>query len=127
MNGIFGALQPVHDNLIYRQFMNRSYIQYNHVDVLEANANMVDIIGRHAWCSSTGPISIDMICAMEHLLHNLRACLKWKGDDISSDIIVMNLHTGDVTSHTETEGLYATHHINAYEIVNGREGFQVQT
>ena len=58
------------------------------------------------------PISIDMVCAMEHLLHNLMACLKWKGDDTSTDIIVMNLHTGDVTSHTKTGGLYATHHIN---------------
>jgi len=68
------------------------------------------------------PVSIDMVCGMEHLLHNLLACLKWKGDDISTDIIVMNLHTGDVTSHTKTAGLYATHHINAYEIVeNGVE------
>jgi len=63
------------------------------------------------------PVSIDMVCAMEHLLHNLVACLKWKGDHVSTDIVVMNLHTGDITSHTKTEGLYATHHINAYEIV----------
>ena len=28
----------------------------------------------------------------------------------------MNLHTGHITSHTNTVGLYATHHIDAYEI-----------
>jgi len=63
------------------------------------------------------PIAIDIVCAMEHLLHNMMECLKWKGENTSTDIIVMSLHTGDIVSHTQTEGLYATHHINAYEIV----------
>ena len=61
------------------------------------------------------PIAIDLVCAMEHLLHNMMECVRWKGENTSTDIIVMSLETGDVVSHTQTEGIYATHHINAYE------------
>ena len=61
------------------------------------------------------PIGIDGGCAMEHLLHNLMECVHWKGDKTSTDIVVMSLKSGEVVSHTYTEGIYATHHINAYE------------
>jgi len=63
------------------------------------------------------PISIDTICAMEHLLHNVVQCVHWKGDTTSTDIVVLSLDTGDVVSHTNTDGIYATHHINAYETI----------
>jgi len=61
------------------------------------------------------PIGIDLICSGEHLLHNLFECVDWRGDDTSTDIVVMSLETGKVVSHTYIEGIYATHHINAYE------------
>merc|ERR1712215_24124 len=63
------------------------------------------------------PISIDMVCGMNHLLHNLMECLRWKGETTSTDIVVISLTTGKVVSHTYTEGIYSTHHINAYETI----------
>ena len=42
-------------------------------------------------------------------------CVHWKGEKTSTDIVVMSLKSGEVVSHTYTEGIYATHHINAYE------------
>jgi len=62
------------------------------------------------------PISINLVCSMEHLLHNLVECIEWKGDHTSTDIVIMSLETGKVVSHTYTKGIYSTHHINAFEI-----------
>jgi len=66
------------------------------------------------------PISIDMTCAIEHLLHNLVECVRWYGDNTKTDIVVMSLETGSVVSHTYTDGIYSTHHINAYEESDGK-------
>jgi len=61
------------------------------------------------------PIALDMVCGLERLMHNLMECVNWKGEHMSTDIVVMSLKTGKVVSHTYTEGIYATHVINAYE------------
>jgi len=61
------------------------------------------------------PIGINMVCVVEHFLHNLLECVKWKGETKMTDVYVMSLKTGNVVSHTKTEALYSTHHVNAYE------------
>ena len=43
-------------------------------------------------------------------------CVKWHGDNTESLIFVVNLKTGETTNGIKTEAIYATHHINAFEV-----------
>merc|ERR550519_2044960 len=61
------------------------------------------------------PLKIDNVCVVTHFMHNLLQCLDWSGDTLTTDIYVMSLKTGEVVSHTKTQGSYSFHHVNAFE------------
>lgn len=61
------------------------------------------------------PINIDFVCATANLLHNMLECVRWFGDKTDAQIHIFNLETGAHTGPIKTDGVYSTHHINAYE------------
>lgn len=61
------------------------------------------------------PVGINSVCVVKHLIHHILECMDWSGDTQATDIYVMSLKTGEVVSHTKTQGSYSAHHVNAFE------------